>query len=65
MCWRHLGSTTGVTEKVLKINPHIDNKNPVLPIGTRITLPDFHLPVKKSLICGINYAWLQIRKTII
>lgn len=49
ICWRYLGSTAGVTEQVLKINPHIDNKNPVLPIGTRITLPDFYSPVKKTI----------------
>lgn len=49
ICWRYLGATAGVTEQVLKLNPHIDSKNPVLALGTQLTLPDKHSPVKKTI----------------
>ena len=49
ICWRHLGATSGVTEQVLKLNPHIDRKDPVLALGTQIILPNKHSPVKKTI----------------
>ncbi len=39
LCWRHLGSTADV-ELVLEINPGLAALGPILPEGTRLTLPD-------------------------
>ena len=49
ICWRHLGSTAGVTEQVLMLNPHIGSSSSVLALGTQITLPDKYTPIKKSI----------------
>jgi phage tail protein X len=40
LCWRHLGSTTAVTEQVLAENQGIADIGSVLPVGTWVTLPD-------------------------
>ncbi|WP_137936114.1 tail protein X [Chitinivorax sp. B] len=40
LCWRHLGRTGGVTERVLARNPGLAELGPVLPLGTQVTLPD-------------------------
>jgi phage tail protein X len=40
LCHRHLGVTAAVTEQVLELNPGIASLGPVLPMGTRVTLPD-------------------------
>lgn len=39
LCWRHIGSTADV-ELVLEINPGLAALGPILPEGTRLTLPD-------------------------
>lgn len=39
ICSRVYGSTAGITERVLDSNPGIADHGPVLPIGTRVTLP--------------------------
>lgn len=50
LCWRHLGRTAGVTELVLDSNPGLADLGPVLPIGTRVTLPDtLTAPAKQRL----------------
>lgn len=49
ICWRYLGATAGVTEAVLKSNPQINSKDPILALGTQLTLPDKHAPVKKTI----------------
>lgn len=40
MCWRYYGRTTTVVEQVLQANPHIVELGPVLPLGTRVLMPD-------------------------
>lgn len=47
LCHRHLGGTASVTEQVLELNPGLSALGPVLPMGTRITLPDA-LPAKQD-----------------
>lgn len=44
LCWRHLGSTADV-ELVLEINPGLAALGPILPEGTRLTLPDASVTV--------------------
>lgn len=40
ICARHLGSTAGVTEATYALNPGLAALGPVLPIGTRVQLPE-------------------------
>lgn len=40
ICYRALGYTAGVTEKVLELNHGLADLGPVLPEGTPVTLPD-------------------------
>ncbi len=44
VCWRVLGRTEGVTEQAYNLNPHLAALGPLLPGGTRITLPDVTTP---------------------
>lgn len=39
-CWKTYGRTADVTETVLATNPGLADLGPVLPIGTRIDMPD-------------------------
>lgn len=39
LCQRHLGSTAGTVEAALTANPGLAALGPVLPLGTRVTLP--------------------------
>lgn len=39
LCYRYLGATSGTTEDVLTINPHLASLGPVLPTNTLVTLP--------------------------
>ena len=43
-CQRHLGSTAGTVETTLTANPSIAALGPVLPLGTRVTLPAAQAP---------------------
>lgn len=40
LCYRHLGSTAGVVERVLEMNPGLAAQGPFLPQGTEVVLPD-------------------------
>ncbi|MCI0508602.1 phage tail protein X [Chromohalobacter marismortui] len=40
ICYRTYGRTAGVTERVLKANPGLAERGPVLPHGTPVTLPE-------------------------
>jgi len=40
ICWRELGRTAGVVEVAVAANPGIADLGPVLPLGTRVVLPD-------------------------
>ena len=39
VCLRHLGTTGGVVEQTLVLNPGLSSLPAILPLGTRITLP--------------------------
>lgn len=39
-CLSHYGRTVEVTEAVLNANPGLAELGPILPMGTRITMPD-------------------------
>ena len=51
ICWRHLGQTQGVVEKVLELNPGLASLGAVLPSGTEVLLParDVQAPIKKTV----------------
>jgi len=40
LCWRHLGTTRGVIERALDLNPGLADLGPVLPHGTAVDLPE-------------------------
>ncbi len=40
ICHEHYGRTAQVTETVLSANPGLAANGPVLPLGTRIVMPD-------------------------
>ena len=40
ICFKHYGYTSGVTEQVLNTNPGLASLGAILPMGTRIELPD-------------------------
>lgn len=52
LCWRIFGRTSGVTEQALMLNPGIAALGPVIPAGTRVTLPDLSdaAPVRRETI---------------
>jgi len=50
ICHRHYGRTVGVTEQVLSLNPGLADLGPVLPMGTRVELPDLPATPAKKLI---------------
>lgn len=39
LCWRHLGTTRGVVEKALELNPGLADHGSTLPHGTPVRLP--------------------------
>ena len=49
ICWRYFGTTSGITEQVLTLNPHLSGNSPVLAIGTDIRLPDHYTAVKSTI----------------
>ena len=40
LCWRHLGTTAGVVELALVLNPGIASIGAMLPAGNLVTLPN-------------------------
>lgn len=40
LCYRVLGTTAGITERTLELNPGLADLGPVLPEGTPVRLPD-------------------------
>lgn len=40
LCWRHLGTTRGVIEQALELNPGLADLGPILPHGTAVDLPE-------------------------
>ena len=49
ICHRVFGSTAGITEQVLKLNPHITSTSPILALGTKIELPDNFSPSQTTV----------------
>ena len=48
LCWRHLGTTAGVVEVALELNPGLSAYGPILPQGIIVNLPD------PATITGMN-----------
>jgi len=40
ICWRELGTTDGVVEQALALNPGLAGAGPVIAAGTAVTLPE-------------------------
>lgn len=48
VCWDFYGRTAEVTEMVLAANPGLSALGPILPLGTRIRLPDLPVPQRAA-----------------
>lgn len=40
LCYRYLGTTAGVVEQALELNPGVAALGPILPHGTAVVLPE-------------------------
>jgi phage tail protein X len=49
ICWRHYGTTAGITEQVLAANPGLADLGAVLPLGTTVLLPELTEPPAPTL----------------
>jgi phage tail protein X len=50
-CWRYYGRTYGVTEAVLAANTGLSALGPVLPMGTKMTMPEIKVqPTARDLV---------------
>ncbi|AZZ98014.1 tail protein X [Pseudoalteromonas sp. R3] len=50
ICYRHYGSTAGITEQVISANAHIAKLPPVLPTNTLVVLPELSRLASPNLI---------------
>lgn len=53
LCYRHLGSTRGLVERTLELNPGLATHGPFLPHGTPVDLPNItttSAPAQQALI---------------
>lgn len=48
ICWRNYGRSAGVVEAVLEQNVHIAHLGPLLPMGTKIQLPEIQTQQNKT-----------------
>lgn len=56
LCWRHLGTTAGLTEQVFALNPDLALHGPILPMGTAVQLP----PAPPSQSTAIERPLIQL-----
>lgn len=49
LCWRHYGTTQGVTEKVLSANPGL-SKQVLLAAGQEVELPELPPPSLREMV---------------
>lgn len=49
LCYRHYGSTQGVTEAVLEANPHLCD-TPFLSAGHVVYLPELTPPTQQEMV---------------
>jgi len=47
ICWRFYGQQSGAVESVLSVNPGLADLGPVLPLNTRVVLPDLSRPAQE------------------
>lgn len=50
LCWRHLGSTAGVVERTLELNPGLAERGLILPAGMLVTLPQQEEAITKITV---------------
>lgn len=50
LCFRVMGKTAGVVEKVLELNPGLADKGVILPHGTTVELPNETLVTNEPII---------------
>jgi len=50
ICFKHYGYTSGVTEQVLNNNPGLAALGVVLPMGTKLELPDISIRTQPKTI---------------
>jgi len=49
IAWRHYGADASMTRTVLLENPGLAGLGPVLPIGTKVILPDLPAPAASGI----------------
>ncbi|HVJ36270.1 MAG TPA: tail protein X [Stenotrophomonas sp.] len=54
LCWRHLGSTTGLVEKTLELNPGLAQLGLVLPHGTAVDLPEVSSTTNAAAVATVQ-----------
>lgn len=57
LCWRHLGSTAGLVERTLELNPGLSAMGLVLPHGTPVDLPDAASPLNTAAARAVVQLW--------
>lgn len=50
LCWRYYGRTEGMVEQVMDANQNLSYQDLVLPLGTRVELPDNAVTNTTSMI---------------
>lgn len=54
LCWRHLGSTAGLVEKTLELNPGLAQLGLVLPHGTAVDLPEVSSTTNAAAVATVQ-----------
>ncbi len=57
LCYRHLGTTAGMVEKVLELNYGISLHGPILPTGTVVQLPDVPTSANSAVMRPLVQLW--------
>lgn len=48
ICWNFYGQQSGAVERVLEANRGLADLGPVLPINTRVELPEINVPASEA-----------------
>ena len=54
LCWRYLGSTTGLVEQTLELNPGLAQLGLVLPHGTAVDLPEVSSTTNAAAVATVQ-----------
>ncbi|MDQ8035390.1 MAG: tail protein X [Bordetella sp.] len=54
LCWRHLGSTAGLVERTLELNPGLAQLGLILPHGTAVDLPEVSTTTNAAAVTTVQ-----------